>query len=176
MITTPRLILRPYRLDDWERVHAYASIPEFSKLEAWGPNSVADTKAYLAKCISEIFEDPVTRYQLALALRENGLLIGGCTLNKPAADANEAFLGYAVNPAYQRQGYATEATIALIRFGFDQLHLSRIFATCDTRNLASWRVMEKAGLRRIKLIHNDRLRKGVMTDSYHYEILRQNVS
>jgi len=94
-------------------VHVHAAIPEFSKFDVWGPNSVEDTKAYVSKCISEISADPAMRFQLALALRETGLLIGGCTLDKRAADANEAFLGYAVNPDFQRQGYATEAASSL---------------------------------------------------------------
>lgn len=98
MITTRRLLLRPYRPDDWERVHLYAAIPEFSKYEVWGPNSVEDTKEFVARCISEISKVPVTSYQLALELRETGLLIGGCPLKKEAPGATEAFLGYAINP------------------------------------------------------------------------------
>lgn len=174
MITTRRLHLRPYKPDDWERVHLYASIPEFSKFEVWGPNSIEDTKAFVARCIADISETPVTSYQLAVELRESGQLIGGCTLRKRTPDSTEAFLGYAINPDYQRSGYATEAAIALIRFGFDQLNLARIVATCDTRNVASRRVMEKAGLHRESLLRDDRVRRGMLSHSYRYEIHRRS--
>jgi RimJ/RimL family protein N-acetyltransferase len=71
---------------------------------------------------------PVTNFQLGLELLETGLLIGGCALKRPSADAPHASLGYVVNPDYQRQGYATEAAIALIEFGFEQLKLSYVSA------------------------------------------------
>ncbi len=173
MFTTSRLLLRPYKPTDWEFVHVYAAVPEFSQYELWGPNSVEDTKEFIARCIAETSSEPVAGYQLAMELQETNVLIGGCTLKKQHSEANEAYLGYAVNPGYQNQGYPTEAAIALIRFGFDQLNLSCICATCDTRNVASWRVMEKAGLHRTALIRGDRIRKGARSDSYRYEIRRK---
>jgi len=56
-------------------------------------------------------------------------------------------LFYAFSPAYQRQGYATEATKALIDYAFAQLHLERIVATTTYENLASIGVMRKVGMR-----------------------------
>ena len=172
MITTDRLLLRPYKPSDWERVHLYASVPKFSQFEVWGPNSVDETKEFVTRCIAEFSEVPLTSHQLAIELLESGLLIGGCTLKSPVPESTEAFLGYAINPDFQNRGFATEAAKALIQFGFDRLKLSLIYATCDTRNTASWRVMEKAGLQRTSTIHGDRQRKGSLTDSYRYEIRR----
>jgi ribosomal-protein-alanine N-acetyltransferase len=56
-------------------------------------------------------------------------------------------LYYALSPAYQRQGYATEAAQALIKYAFTQLHLKRIVATTTTGNVASIGVMRKVGMR-----------------------------
>jgi RimJ/RimL family protein N-acetyltransferase len=56
-------------------------------------------------------------------------------------------LYYALSPAYQRQGYATEAAQALINYAFTQLHLKRIVATTTYENVASIGVMRKAGMR-----------------------------
>ena len=170
MITTDRLLLRPYKPSDWERVHLYASVSEFSQFEVWGPNSVEETKEFVTRCIAEFSEVPKTCYQLAIELLESRLLIGGCTLKSQGPGSTEAFLGYAINPDFQNRGFATEAAKALIQFGFDRLNLLLIYATCDTRNTASWRVMEKAGLQRTSTIHGDRDRKGPLTDSYRYEI------
>jgi len=44
-------------------------------------------------------------------------------------------------------GYATEAARRLLTFGFDELKLHRIFATCDPNNKGSVRVLEKTGMR-----------------------------
>src|SRR4051812_9584807 len=107
--------------EDWAQVHTYAVIPEFSRFEAWGPNSVEDTKQFIRACITSMSEDPILGYQLAVVLREPNRLIGGCTLKQKHADTLEAFLGYAISPDFQRRGYATEAAAALVDFGFNHL-------------------------------------------------------
>ena len=67
-------------------------------------------------------------------------------------------------------GYATEAARALIRFGFEDLGLTVVYAQCDTRNFASRRVMEKAGMKLVTVLERHQVVKGVMTDSYRYQI------
>jgi GNAT superfamily N-acetyltransferase len=61
--------------------------------------------------------------------------------------AHPVGLYYALSPAYQRQGYATEAAQALINYAFTQLHLKRIVATTTYENVASIGVMRKLGMR-----------------------------
>ncbi len=56
-------------------------------------------------------------------------------------------LYYALSPAYQRQGYATEATKVLIANAFTQLSLKRIVATTTYGNVASIGVMRNMGMR-----------------------------
>ncbi len=56
-------------------------------------------------------------------------------------------LYYALSPAYQRQGYATEAARAMIRYAFNTLRLKRIVATTTYDNAASMGVMRKLGMR-----------------------------
>ena len=170
MLETSRLLLRPYTPADWERVHLYASDPDFSRFEVWGPNSVDETRQFVAKCVAQMASTPVRNYQLAVDLKETGLLIGGCTLNLEGSNFETGYLGYAINPDFQNKGFATEAANALIRFGFDRLGLVSIHSICDTRNTASRRVMEKAGMQRTAVLTDERVRKGQMTDSYRYEI------
>jgi RimJ/RimL family protein N-acetyltransferase len=62
----------------------------------------------------------------------------------------------------------------LISFGFNQLKLDVIYATCDTRNAASYRVMEKLGMKRVGTMKGDKLVKGHMRDSYRYELTRRD--
>jgi RimJ/RimL family protein N-acetyltransferase len=65
---------------------------------------------------------------------------------KDAARPNDVALGYRLHRAVWGQGYATEGAHALIRKGFTELGVQRVFATTYQDNLASRRVMEKAGL------------------------------
>ena len=81
--------------------------------------------------------------------------------------------GYCLNRDYWGHGYATEAAQAVISFGFEQLGLHRIFAICDPCNVASWRVLARAGMRREGHLLEDRWQKGQWRDSYLYAILER---
>lgn len=174
-IYTERLLLRPYVPDDWKQVHVYASIPEFSQFDVWGPNSIEDTKRFVTDCIVKASENPIQRYEFAVVLKDGSHLIGGCTLKRNASAPGQAGIGYAINPEYQNSGYATEAAVALIRFAFQEPGLSLVYAQCDTRNEASRRVMEKAGMKLATVLRNHQEIRGVMTDSYRYEILLEQL-
>ena len=170
MIETKRLLLRPYVVEDWAQVHTYGAVPEFSRFEAWGPNSVEDTQRFVGDCIASMSEQPLLGYQLAIVLKEADRLIGGCTLKRKKANIREAFVGYAIHPDFQCKGFATEASAALLDFGFNSLGLVRIYAECDARNVASRRVMEKLGMQLVALRKNHKKVKGAMIDSYEYEL------
>ena len=60
----------------------------------------------------------------------------------------EGLLGYLVDPAYVGRGIATVIASALLDLAFDELGLRRVTAGCFADNVASWRVMEKVGMRR----------------------------
>ena len=75
--------------------------------------------------------------------------LGGVTLsNVRRGVAETASLGYWIGAPAARQGYMTEAARTMLRFGFKQLSLHRIYATCDPDNIGSVRVLEKLGMRR----------------------------
>jgi RimJ/RimL family protein N-acetyltransferase len=91
----------------------------------------------------------------ALTLRQTQELVGaiGLMINRPHARAE---LGYWVGIPFWNQGYATEAAHEILRFGFEELELNRIFAQHLVRNPASGRVMQKAGMQ-----HEARLRQHI---------------
>jgi RimJ/RimL family protein N-acetyltransferase len=171
ILTTERLRLRPYLPTDFERVHRYAALESFSRFEFWGPNTEEDTRRFIVDSIIEISANPILAFQLAVVLSDHDLLIGGCTLRRLGPDNPEGYIGYAIGPDYQNRGFATEVGRALIEFAFDTLGLKRVFAECDARNVASWRVMEKLGMRRFELLKKHRRNRGVLIDSFRYEIM-----
>ena len=59
----------------------------------------------------------------------------------------EVGLFWAVDPAFQRQGYASEAAQGLIKYAFKHLQLKRILATTEYENIASQAVMQKVGMK-----------------------------
>lgn len=170
-LTTDRLLLRNYTSTDWERVHIYGADPEFSKYEFWGPNTLEDTKNFIKEMIQQTATNPRHKFDLAICLKDSGLLIGGCGIRRETELSQVASLGWAINPDFQNMGYATEAAQALINFGLEQLKLSVIYATCDVRNSASYRVMEKLGMKRVGFIKGSKEIKGHLRYSYRYELL-----
>lgn len=169
-LETDRFLLRNYEHSDWERVHLYGADPDFSKYELWGPNSIEDTQKFIADMVEQAASTPRYKFDFAICLKDSGLLIGGCGIRRETEMSKVASLGWAINPEFQSMGYATEAAKALIKFGFEKLNLSVIYATCDTRNNASFRVMEKIGMKRVGFIKGTIEVKGYIRDSYRYEM------
>ncbi len=176
ILKTQRLVLRNYRLEDWSRVHLYASIPEFSRFEMWGPNSEDDTKKFIADMVAEAASAPRYKFNFAVCLKDSDLLIGGCGVRLESQSSRVANLGWAINPAFQGQGYAPEAARELIRFGFHELGLQVIYATCDARNSASIRVMEKLAMPRVGHLTGDKLQKGYLRDTLRFELIKGSAS
>ena len=172
MLTTSRLILRDYKIDDWVAVHEYAQVPEFSQYDVWGPNTEKDSQEFVASMVREAKSEPRFRFQYAVCLRDGGRLIGGAGLRRETESSGIANFGYAINPAFQGLGYATEATYALLEFGFGKLELDVVYATCDLENRPSYRVMEKLRMRRVGLSLRSKEFKGRWHDNLRYEITR----
>lgn len=168
---TERLLLRDYTPEDWETVHIYGKDPEFSKYEPWGPNSIEDTKKFISDNIERSKLSSRFHYEFAVCLKNENLQIGGCGLRRESQSSAIANMGWAINPRYQSHGYATEAALELINFGFTKLDLKVIYATCDTRNIPSFKVMEKLGMKRVGHLVESRNFKNEISDGYRYEIL-----
>src|SRR5256885_11645105 len=86
-------------------------------------------------------------FGFAITLRDSGRLIGSAGIGIWSREHGRAELGYVINRAYWSRGFATEVTRRLVRYGFDEMDLHRIEATCHPDNRASVRVLEKAGFR-----------------------------
>ena len=146
VLTTRRLVLRPFVLDDALAVQVLA-----------GAREVADTTLHIphpypaGAAEQWIATHPVTwaartGVTYAVADAGSGGLVGAVGLTITPAHAH-AELGYWLGVPYWNRGYATEAAAALVEFGFARLGLHRIQAHYLTRNPASGRVMQKLGMR-----------------------------
>jgi RimJ/RimL family protein N-acetyltransferase len=110
---------------------------------------------------------------LAIENKREKCLIGGTGFASIDPDTESAAFGYVLNRAYWGRGFATEASRALLEFGFRSLALHRIVARCDVRNHASMRVLEKLGMRREGHFRKDAKKAGAWRDTYLYAILEE---
>jgi [ribosomal protein S5]-alanine N-acetyltransferase len=170
-IRTERLRLREFRAADEADVHAYGSDPEVARYMDWGPNDAATTAEVMQRWAMTQAVWPRDDVNLAVEHVDEGRVIGSIRLGIRDRANRTADFGHSYHRGYWGQGYAAEAARALFAVGFGQLGLHRIWATADVRNIGSWRLLEKLGMRREAHFRRDVLVKGEWRDSYLYAIL-----
>lgn len=144
LLHTARLLLRPVTAGDLSTTHAYAGNLENTRFMMFLPYADEnETAAYLAEAEAQWRMEAPERYEFAICLE--GQHIGGVTLYMQE-DRTVAELGWVLHRDYWRQGYITEATRAVMDFA-RTLGVKRIFACCDSENVASYRTMLKLGMR-----------------------------
>ena len=144
-LRTPRLLLRPFVIADAPRVQALAGTREVYATTLNIPHPYSDGLAeqWIASHAVQFYAGKGATFAITLA---EGL-VGAIGLGiQPQHQRAE--LGYWVGAAYWNQGYCTEAAIAVIRYGLDQLGLHKITSRYLVGNHASERVMVKAGMRK----------------------------
>jgi RimJ/RimL family protein N-acetyltransferase len=172
-LETERLLLREYRFADEADVHEFASDPLVPRYDGWGPNTAGQTHEHISKRMREQQIWPRDDVTLVAELRRERKVIGSVRLWIVDAENRCAEVGYSFNRSYWNKGFATEAASSLLSVAFRVLNLHRVVARCDTRNTGSWRVMEKAGMRREGHFVRDKFQKGEWRDSYLYAVLAQ---
>ena len=147
-IETDRLLLRPFTLADAEALHAVWGDPAARRFGGPGwpqPETVADTRRYLEPIVAGQAERGYAPW--AVVERATGRIVGDCGLFPEDGTGPEVELAYGLAPSVWGRGYATEAAVACLRVGFEDLGLERIVADVDPGNAASVRVLEKIGMR-----------------------------
>jgi RimJ/RimL family protein N-acetyltransferase len=170
-LITERLILRDFVEGDWPAVLAYSSDPRYLRYYEWTERTPEQVQAFVQMFLRGQQGQPRIKFQLALVLKHNGQLIGNCGIRKDTPDARQADIGYELAPDYWGQGYATEAARAVVRFGFSELRVHRIWADCVADNVGSTRVLEKIGMRREGHLRENQYYKGRWWDTLLYGIL-----
>ena len=168
-LATPRLLIRPFTLDDLPAVHQMLDLdPERNDPGSYGALSLEQRRDWLRWTIASYSQlawlhQPPT-YDLAIELSATGELIGACGFAPCLAEFGqipslaggqrlhgltwpEIGLYWEIASNQRRQGYATEAGQALIGYGFETLKLRRIVAMTRHDNAASIGVMRKLGMR-----------------------------
>jgi ribosomal-protein-alanine N-acetyltransferase len=146
ILETDRLILRRMTMADLDGLYALYRDPEVRKYFPEGTLTYAQTKAALERIINFYYSQPGLGLWATIH-KETGQLIGRCGLLLWTIDERrEVEVAYMLAKAYWGQGFATEAARAILAYGFEQLHLTRLICLIDRDNLASIRVATKIGM------------------------------
>jgi [ribosomal protein S5]-alanine N-acetyltransferase len=163
-IETDRLIICGFKKEEWKDVYVYTSDPIVMEYIPEGVFSENDAKEFIEKNIGEKAQ------KYAVILRNEIRLIGHMAFHKWFGDHTYE-IGWVFNKDYHNKGYATEAARALLKYGFEEMKLHRIIATCQPDNPPSYRVMEKIGMRREGYFKKCIKRDTGWWDEYFYAIL-----
>jgi RimJ/RimL family protein N-acetyltransferase len=170
---TERLSLRPITSEDFK---ALWQIRRQESVGRWMTSTSADWDRFVETMGLE------DRMAKTLVIQRDGVVIGDLMLapenawaQSEVADRAEgvqAEIGWCIDPAEEGHGYATEAVRELIRLAFEDLGLRRLVANAFAANEASWRLMERVGMRReVYTVRESLHRSGEWMDGIGYALL-----
>lgn len=171
LLETARLLIRPFVMEDLTDIHRLLDVElREADLRTDKMETLTERSQWLQwtvlnyEQLTKLRQPPYG--DRAVVLKSTGQLIGTCgfvpCLNsfeqlpgfasgdrsgEPGLNSTEFGLFYAISPAYQRRGYATEAAQAMVDCAFQHLRLRRVVATTTVDNTASIGVMRKLGMR-----------------------------
>jgi RimJ/RimL family protein N-acetyltransferase len=148
----------------------YYSDPEVARYIPWEPWSRAQAEEHLKKRLSRGGIDGPGSV-LGLVVERDQRVIGDVVLWPVDETLERGEMGWAFHPAAAGHGYATEAVRALISVAFGTYGMRRVFAQLDSRNGASAKLCERAGMTREAYLRQDCWAKGEWTDSIVYGLL-----
>jgi ribosomal-protein-alanine N-acetyltransferase len=151
-IETARLRMRKFTPNDLNRLFAIRSDPDVMNYIGSGrPNSLEEVRATLNRFLAHWDQHGFGRW--GMEYQETSELIGWCGLSY-LEDTGEVEIGYGIAKAYWGKGLASEAASASIKFGFEELGLDRIVAVAWPDNASSRRIMDKLGMKYVKVTSN----------------------
>ncbi len=145
-LRTERLLLRPFVLADAPTVQRLAGDREIASPTLNIPHPYEDgmAEAWISTHQQQFQDGELVNF--AIVRQRDGVLIGAIGLMAINRQHENAELGYWIGKPYWNNGYCTEATKAILRYGFSALGLNRIHSVHLGRNPASGQVMKKAGM------------------------------
>ncbi len=171
-LETDRLILRHFTDADLVPFMAYRNDPDVARYQGWEGISEAEAHAFIAEQKLVQPGVPGQWFQIAIALKEMGMLAGDCALKINEHDERQAEIGYTLARAYQGKGIAAEAVSRILYYAFRTLELHRVIAITDCENTASIALLERLGMRREGHFIQNVWFKGKWADEYLYAILQ----
>jgi Acetyltransferases, including N-acetylases of ribosomal proteins len=168
-LTTERLVLRPFTLDDAPAMQRLAADREIAEGTLLIPHPYPEGAA--EEWIRG-HDEPSDNHIFAITLRDDGEAMGAIGLHMEWKH-ERAEIGYWLGVPYWGNGYTTEAVRAIVGYALTEAGLNRVFAYHFTRNPASGRVLLKVGMKREGTLRQHVVKWGERVDVDYYGIVRE---
>lgn len=169
VILTERLTLRSMNMADVPALKEW--MPDKSIYTYWGKGPSKAEKN--PEQLFETEQKPNKSFHLGIALKSNDKVIGDIWVYLIEKD-RMASVAIRLNPEYHGMGYGTESLNAMTKFCFENTELKRLWTEVDVRNVASCRILEKAGYTREGMIRQGKM-VNTWCDYYIYGILSSDI-
>lgn len=171
-LRTERLTMRPFERRDVDAVYDYRKREDVARFLFDPPLSKDECALAIQQRVAQTtIKEEGDRIVVAVELAETGQLIGEMSLILRSANARQGEIGWIFSPDHQGQGLATEAATGILDLAFGPGDMHRVMARCDARNTASYRLMERLGMRREAHFREHAIFKGEWDEEYLYAIL-----
>ena len=174
-IETDRLVLRKFAMDDANDMFMnWVNDIEVVDFLTWDPHGCIEvTQELLTEWIAAY--EKTNTYNWAIVFKDNNEVIGSITVIDFSDKDLKCEIGYCLSKHYWSKGIITEALKAVIKFLFLEVGVNRIQLQHDTRNIASGKVMEKAGCTLEGTLRQRKMyRDGTIGDGHIWAILRDD--
>ena len=181
MLETERLILRPFEEteEDLNLIAALYADPEIMRFVPYDMLNREEAKAHLKHIAEEWKQDHPRNFEMAVILKDGGKPIGRAHYHLQEENESAMIGGMLLKP-WWGNGLAGEMVLAMINYCFEVLKLHRVVGLCHPDNVASWKMMERCGMRReahflqnVRYVKNGKER---WEDELSYAILRDEFS
>ncbi|MEP6842875.1 MAG: GNAT family protein [Pseudolysinimonas sp.] len=171
-IRTERLALRLMTVADVDDVHAYQGREDVCLYLLHEPRTRDEIERHVAKCAAATTLAADGDW-IEPAIELDGRVIGHMYVNLSSVEHLGGEIGWTLHPDFFGQGYATEASRAILDLAFGELGLHRMHAELDPRNDASIALCHRLGMREEAHFVKDMLVKGVWDDTGVYAVLAE---
>ena len=175
IIETERLILRPLLASDAADLLEYQSNQDIVRYIPWPEGTAETVQKHIDRTLKESKDAPKEDGEylvLVWSLKSKGKVIGQSNLNMLSKEHNCAEIGWVTHQDFQRQGFAHEASHAVLNYAFATLSFHRTIASMDTRVPASAAVAKSLGMRLEAEMREAEFFKGAWCDMWTYAILK----
>lgn len=172
-LSTPRLLLRRLKPDDWAALCSYRSLPEVARYQGWESFGPEDARRLIESQDKAEPGIPGTWFQVAVVERATNVLIGDCGLHCLQDEPHQMELGVTLAPSHQGLGYAAEALECLLEYGFATLGMHRVFAITGDQNHAAASLFRRLGFRQEAHHIEHRWYKGYWESEFVFALLRR---
>ncbi|MBL8028507.1 MAG: GNAT family N-acetyltransferase [Fibrobacteres bacterium] len=143
---THNLRIREFVQNDRDSLLDFVRTPGQLRYMMFNMETEKDVDDLLSYAKGQILSAGRIEWHFAIEEKDRDGCIGGVALMKKSESDTSAEIGYWLKQPYWGKGYATEASMFMLEFGFKNLGLHRIWGKCHIDNTASAKVMEKLGM------------------------------